>query len=36
VNRNKGFEAWAAMLKSGELVEHAEGGFYLVDTVGSS
>ncbi|MEO8681638.1 MAG: AAA family ATPase [Vicinamibacterales bacterium] len=34
VGRNKGLEAWAAMLKSGELVKHADGGFHIVDTVG--
>jgi putative DNA primase/helicase len=31
VNRNKGFEAWAAMLKRGEVAEHADGGFYVVE-----
>lgn len=32
VNRNKGFEAWAAMLKSGDVVEHKDGGFYVKET----
>jgi len=31
VNRNRGFEAWAAMVSRGELVKHTEGGFYVVD-----
>jgi putative DNA primase/helicase len=35
VNRNKGFEAWAALLKSGEVAEHADGGFYVVEVEGA-
>jgi hypothetical protein len=29
INRNKGLEVWAGMLKKGELVKHPSGGFYL-------
>lgn len=36
VNRNKGFEAWAAMLRRSELVQHPEGGFHLVELVNQS
>lgn len=33
VNRNKGFEAWASMRKSGEVAEHPDGGYYVVGEV---
>jgi len=31
VNRSKGFEAWASMVRKGEIAEHKDGGFYVVE-----